>query len=111
MRPSLRTFCESLVRGCIAKQLKAALLEGKLDKQECLVLRGRLGLADSFLHGRVGKLTLKKQIDHAYGISNVLDEELRKALQTVCVRLEQAKPKCVTAKCDCQQFFTVVCLH
>ena len=37
----------------------------KLDRHETLKLRGRLGFADGFLHGRLGSLILKRLIDHA----------------------------------------------
>ena len=51
----------------LMEQLKEALQKGKLSKPECLVLRGRLGFADSFLHGRIGKLTLKRLITRMEG--------------------------------------------
>lgn len=44
-----------------------------------------------------GILTFKKLIDRAYGRSSVLDEELRKVLEAMCMQLEQARPKCITA--------------
>lgn len=74
-------------------QITAALELGTLDKQECLMLRGKLGFADSFLHGRVGKLVLVKLIDHAYGKSSRIDSELKAALMAMKVRLQHAGPK------------------
>ena len=88
----------------LVKQLDEALKCGKLDKQECLMLRGRLGFADSFLHGRVGKLVLKKLIDHAYGRTSVLSDELRAALQAMSLRLQNAGPKVVSADSFTQWF-------
>ena len=86
--------------GVLACNLKitAALEIGTLDKQECLMLRGSLGFADSFLHGRVGKLVLKKLIDHAYGKSSLMDGELKTALLAMRTRLQQAGPKLASAK-------------
>ena len=85
-------------------QIGAALEQGTLGKQECLMLRGRLGFADSFLHGRVGKLVLKKLIDHAYGKSCRMDDELKAALRAMKVRLQEAGPKVVSAKNFAQWF-------
>ena len=79
-------------------QITAALELGTLDKQECLMLRGKLGFADGFLHGRVGKLTLKKLIDHAYGKSSRIYGELRIALEAMKVRLQHAGPKIVSSQ-------------
>ena len=36
----------------LLRQLEDAINAGLLDKQQSLILRGRLGFADSFLHGR-----------------------------------------------------------
>lgn len=85
-------------------QIAAALEQGTLGKQECLMLRGRFGFADSFLHGRVGKLVLKKLIDHAYGKSCRMDYELKAALRAIKVRLQEAGPKVVSAKNFAQWF-------
>ena len=86
----------------LVRQITAAL--DTLDKQECLMLRGRLGFADSFLHGRVGKLVLKKLIDHAYGKSSRMDGELKTALLAMRTRLQQAGHKLVSAKRFSQWF-------
>ena len=39
--------------------INATLDAGSLGKQSALVLRGKLGFADSYLHGRLGALLLK----------------------------------------------------
>ena len=88
----------------LMEQLKEALQKGKLSKPECLVLRGRLGFADSFLHGRIGKLTLKRLIDHAYGRSSVMGEDLKQALKAMSLRLEHSKPNCVAVDSFTQLF-------
>ena len=88
----------------LISQIAAALDLGTLSKQECLMLRGRLGFADSFLHGRVGKLVLKKLVDHAYGKTSRIDDELKAALCAMQVRLREAGPKVVSAKSFSQWF-------
>eukprot|EP00435_Cladocopium_sp_Y103_P065769 s873_g27.t1 len=88
----------------LVQQLEEALTLGKLDKQLCLVLRGKLGFADSFLHGRLGKLVLKKLIDHAYGRTSIISDDLRQALQAMVMRLKQAKPKEISANSFSQWF-------
>ena len=69
----------------------------RLDRHDTLKLRGRLGFADGFLHGRLGSLTLKRLIDHAYGSSSMLDESLANVLGWMMERLKTAKPKRVDA--------------
>ena len=91
-------------RSELISQIAAALNLGTLSKQECLMLRGRLGFADSFLHGRVGKLVLKKLIDHAYGKTSLMDDGLKTALRAMQVRLEEAGPKVVSARSFSQWF-------
>jgi len=81
----------------LLQQIDAALSRGTLEKQETLSLRGRLGFADSFMHGRVGKLTLKHLVDHAYGPSKKLDPSLIVSLKAMSERLSSAKPRKVTA--------------
>ena len=44
----------------------SVIVSGKLTKQEGLVLRGRLGFANSCLHGRHGNLVLKLLVEHSY---------------------------------------------
>lgn len=81
----------------LVKQLRSAVARGSLEKQETLMLRGRLVFADSFMHGRLGKLVLKRLIDHAYGCSKIIDDDLKCALVAMAQRLEDAKPREVTA--------------
>ena len=88
----------------LVQQLGAALESGVLDKQTCLVLRGRLGFADSFIHGRLGKLVLKRLSDHAYGKTKKIDEELGSALEAMVDRLRHAPPRSITAG-SFQQWF------
>eukprot|EP00435_Cladocopium_sp_Y103_P074949 s4_g52.t1 len=88
----------------LKQQLEDALKAGKLEKQLCLVLRGKLGFADSFLHGRLGKLVLKKLIDHAYGRTSVVGEDLRQALCAMVTSLKQAKPKEISVNSFSQWF-------
>jgi len=57
------------------QQILLAIERGFLEKQEAFMLRGGLGFADFFVHGRLGKLVLKRLIDHAYGRTKVLDED------------------------------------
>ena len=51
------------------EDLKKAMVEAvegrSLPRIEALKLRGKLGFADSFLHGRLGALIFKKLLDHA----------------------------------------------
>ena len=56
--------------------ISATLQAGVLPEQDSLVLRGKLGFADSFLHGRLGLMFLKQLSDHAYGRSTKLSPEL-----------------------------------
>ena len=51
----------------LKEMIQAALDRGTLTRPEALVLRGKLGFADSFVHGRLGILALSKLIEHAYG--------------------------------------------
>ena len=68
-----------------------------LDKPTSLVLRGKLGFADGFMHGRLGSLVLKKLSDHAYGRSAKISDELSVALQAISMRLEAGTPREVCA--------------
>ena len=54
----------------------STLQAGTLGKNEALMLCGRLGFAESFLHGRLGSLVLKQLSEHAYGRSPKLQREL-----------------------------------
>ena len=67
----------------LVQQLSEAVAKGTLDKQARLALRGRLGFADSFVHGRLGKLLLKRLSDHAYGTTRTLDTELKLAMEAM----------------------------
>ena len=46
--------------------IQATIESGTLGKQSALVLRGKVGFADSFLHGRLRSLLLKQLSEHAY---------------------------------------------
>ena len=77
--------------------LQAALDRGTLTRPEALVLRGKLGFADSFVHGRLGILVLSKLIEHAYGAQKQIDESLRDALRFMLERLNSGQPRVVRA--------------
>ena len=77
-------------------KLSEILTCGELGKREALVLRGRLGFADSFMHGRLGKLVLKKIVDHAYSRQKRLDDDTVRALMAMKTRLESGRPVCIT---------------
>ena len=66
--------------------------EHELSKHDSLVLRGRLGFADSFLHGRLGGLLLKKLMEHAYSRQKTLDPCTKQALEAMKLRLELGRP-------------------
>ena len=71
-----------------------------------------LALQIVFLHGRIGKLVLKKFIDHAYGKNSRMDEELCLALIAMRVRLQSAGPKVVSANSFSQWFiFSDACFE
>ena len=88
----------------LIQKISQVLSLGCLTKQEALVSRGRLGFADSFLHGRLGKLTLKRILDHAYSRKKELDGELIAALLAMKTRLEQGRPSKVTEQPVLQWF-------
>ena len=75
----------------------AALEIGRLGKAESLILRGKVGFADSFIHGRLGALTLKKLSEHAYGRTSKLSPDVTTALQAMSLRLKVAGPRMVTS--------------
>lgn len=81
----------------LIQQITAALKRGTLEKQETLSLSSRLGFADSFLHGRVGKLVLKHLVDHAYGPTRRFEPNLMASLSAIVERLTNAKPRTVTS--------------
>ena len=57
-------------------QLESVIQHRMLNRHETLTLKGRLGFADGFLHGRLGALVLKRLVDHAYSFTNNVDDEL-----------------------------------
>jgi hypothetical protein len=67
--------------------IASTLQAGELCKQDALILRGKLGFADSFLHGRLGLLVLKQLSEHAYSRSAKLSPELAFGLQVMMKRL------------------------
>ena len=71
----------------LVEQLAAVLEQKKLSRHEALKLRGRLGFADGFLHGRLGALVLKRLVDHAYGASTRVDDDMAEVLQFTEPRL------------------------
>ena len=80
---------------------------GVLAKQDALVLRGKLGFADLFLHGRLGLMVLQQLSDHAYGRTNKISEELNLGLRVMSQRLAAPTPRVVPAKAI-QQWFLFV---
>lgn len=85
----------------------AALEIGRLGKAESLILRGKVGFADSFIHGRLGALTLKKLSEHAYGRTSKLSPDVTTALQAMSLRLKVAGPRMVTSSPGrCWHIFT-----
>ena len=94
----LMTVCNTESRRKeLIQQIASALQSGFLDKQSTLSLRGRLGFADSFMYGRIGKLVLKQLTDHAYGPRKKFDESLAFSLRAMSDRLQTARPREVTA--------------
>jgi hypothetical protein len=81
----------------LVAQLEEVILRKTLNRPETLRLKGRLGFADGFLHGRLGALILKRLVDHAYSFSNVVDSDLANVLQLMIRRLKHAGPKKVDA--------------
>ena len=82
----------------LTAMLSSTLEAGELCKQDTLILRGKLGFADSFLHGRLGLLVLKQLAEHAYGRSPKLSHELRLGLLVMKQRLELSIPRIVSAQ-------------
>lgn len=83
---------ESRVSDLLA-MLKEILERGTLDKQQCMSVRGKLGFADSFVHGRLGALVLQKLTEHMCGRTRVLSDSLRKALELMMNRLGHGEPR------------------
>jgi hypothetical protein len=80
---------------------------GTLGKQDALVLRGKLGFADSFLHGRLGALLLKQLSEHAYGRAVKLTGELKLSLRMMLHRRQTGKPRTINAMA-LQQWFVYI---
>ena len=77
--------------------ITSTLESGVLGKQSALVLRGKLGFADSFLHGRLGALLLKQLSEHAYGRASKIPPELATCLNMMLQRLNSGRPREVNA--------------
>ena len=77
-------------------KISEVLTRGTLTKHEALVLRGRLGFADSFWGGRLGKLVLKQILDHAYSRKKELDCDTCQALLAMKTRLDKGQPMAVS---------------
>ena len=88
----------------LVKQLVGAISAGVLDKQQSLILHGRLGFAESFLHGRLGRMVLAKLVEHAYGRSSSIDHDLKVALGAMVLRLQSSKARQVTTADNVQWF-------
>ena len=85
----------------ICDLIGAALESGRLGKAESLILRGKLGFADSFIHA------LKKLSEHAYGRSSKLSSDVVARLQAMSLRLKVAEPRMVTSSPGrCWHIFT-----
>ena len=80
----------------LLSMISSAIDKGLLDKGTCLTLRGRLGFADSFLHGRLGALVLKRLSEHAHGRTSKLDPDLILWLKAMAERLNLGEPRKVT---------------
>ena len=77
----------------LAEQLPAVVSSKRITRNDALKLRGRLGFADGFLHGRLGALVLKRLMDHAYGATAAVDDDMSEILQFMILRLQTAEPK------------------
>ena len=89
--------------------ISLTLESGELCKQDALVLRGKLGFADSFLHGRLGLLVLKQLAEHAYSKTARLTQELALGLLVMKQRLALGIPRIVSAKAVRQWVFIYRC--
>jgi len=85
----------------ICDLIGAALESGRLGKAESLILRGKLGFADSFIDA------LKKLSEHAYGRTSKLSSDVVARLQAMSLRLKVAEPRMVTSSPGrCWRIFT-----
>ena len=75
-----------------------------MDKKLALQLRGRLGFADTYLHGRFGALLMKHLIDHAYSSTTQVSDELLHVLIALFVRLQDNKAKEIKVSTTDQKF-------
>ena len=82
----------------LVEHVDKVLHENRMNRHESLVLRGRLGFADSQVHGRLGKLVLNRIVEHAYGTQSELSTSLVEALAWLKTRLQTCKPKAI----DCE---------
>ena len=98
----VREFCKFTTRNNALMiswlAIDSVISSGKLTKQEGLVLRGRLGFANSCLHGRLGNLVLKLLVEHAYSPGVDIDSSLRMSLVFMKERLVHGKPREVGCK-------------
>ena len=79
----------------LCKLIGEILSRGTLSRADGLSLRGKLGFADSFLHGRLGALLLKQIVQHVYGSGSEVDPDLRTCLNLMRSRLQTGMPKLV----------------
>ena len=79
--------------------------EGRLNKKQALVLRGRLAFCDGFIFGRLGKIALQNITKHAYAepFSAVLPHIMVNSLKLLRDRVLLGKPKRLS--CDILQTF------
>ncbi|CAK9114988.1 unnamed protein product [Durusdinium trenchii] len=82
----------------LVEYIEKVLNDKRMSRHESLVLRGRLGFADSQVHGRLGKLVLNRIVEHAYGTQLELSTSLVEALAWMKTRLLTSKPKAI----DCE---------
>ena len=90
----------------VGELIEAALASCKLSKPEALVLRGKLGFADSFVHGRLGSLVLKKLAEDAYGRTLKLDDDLMVCLRAMLLRLQCGGRTVSSKSWKCWHVFT-----
>ena len=88
----------------LQQQISYAVEKGFLSRQETLVLRGRFGFANSFLHGRLGNLLLKQLVEHAYGSRQELDAALKYSLNLMAKRLSEGQPRKIGSTLICTNY-------
>ena len=78
----------------ICDQIQLVYCQKNMDKKLAFQLRGRLGFADTHLHGRFGALLMKHRlIDHAYGSTTQVSDELFHVLTALLIRTRDSKAK------------------